>query len=91
MKANQNNASFFQNEACPYFPCHKGANVEAFNCLFCYCPLYVLGRDCGGNFSYTEKGIKDCSRCLLPHGKNSGAYIKKRFPDIVERMKEIEP
>ena len=30
---------FFQNRPCEYFPCHKGIPEEAFNCLFCYCPL----------------------------------------------------
>ena len=33
---------FFQNRACEYFPCHKGVADEDFNCLFCYCPLYLL-------------------------------------------------
>ena len=51
----KNCASFFQNHECEYFPCHKVENVDGFNCLFCYCPLYVLGSDCGGNFTYTER------------------------------------
>lgn len=38
---------FFQNRACEYFPCHKGVADEDFNCLFCYCPLYLLGDECG--------------------------------------------
>ena len=46
--------SFFQNRECEYFPCHKDADPETFNCLFCYCPLYALGRKCGGNFRYTK-------------------------------------
>ena len=46
--------AFFQNRACEFFPCHKGADAENFNCLFCYCPLYALGRKCGGNFRYTR-------------------------------------
>ena len=37
---------FFQNKKCEYFPCHKGIPEEDFNCLFCYCPLYTLGK-CG--------------------------------------------
>ena len=53
--------AYFQNTACPYFPCHAKANREFFNCLFCYCPLYALGDKCGGNFVYTENGVKDCS------------------------------
>ena len=35
--------AYFQNSACPYFPCHEKGNKEFFNCLFCYCPLYALG------------------------------------------------
>ena len=43
---------FFQNRACEYFPCHKGVADEDFNCLFCYCPLYLLGDECGGKRKY---------------------------------------
>ena len=46
--------SFFSHKKCEYFPCHKGADPEEFNCLFCYCPLYALGKDCGGNFTYIK-------------------------------------
>ena len=53
--------AFFQNRDCEYFPCHATKHPEDFNCLFCYCPLYALGRGCGGNFRYTEAGIKDLS------------------------------
>ena len=31
--------SFFQHTQCEFFPCHKTAKPEDFNCLFCYCPL----------------------------------------------------
>lgn len=82
--------SFFQNRACEYFPCHEGADPEGFNCLFCYCPLYALGPDCGGNFKYLDGGVKDCSACLLPHRKASYGYITQRFQDIVEAMRKPE-
>ena len=49
--------NFFQNKECEYFPCHKGVKEEDFNCLFCYCPLYTLGKHCGGNCTYTESII----------------------------------
>ena len=42
------NYSFVQNRACEYFPCHEGVPEEDFNCLFCYCPLYALGKACAG-------------------------------------------
>lgn len=74
--------SFFSNAKCEFFPCHSVVHPKDFNCLFCYCPLYALGAECGGNFSYTTEGIKDCSACLLPHGRDSYTRITARFSDI---------
>lgn len=76
--------SFFSHTGCEFFPCHKTGVPEDFNCLFCYCPLYALGEDCGGNFSYTEKGVKDCSACMIPHKRDNYAYIIGRFPEIAK-------
>ena len=67
--------SFFSNRDCEYFPCHADADPDNFNCLFCYCPLYCLGERCGGNFHYTESGVKDCSGCLVPHRRDSYGHI----------------
>ncbi len=77
-----NDYSFFQNQACKYFPCHSTQHPEDFNCLFCYCPLYALGDRCGGNFRYTAKGIKDCSGCLVPHSPGGYQRVLSRFSDI---------
>jgi Zn-finger protein len=34
--------------------------------------------DCGGNYSLTDNGIKDCSNCLIPHKANNyDAIISK--------------
>ena len=79
--------SFFQHTKCEYFPCHKTNAPEDFNCLFCYCPLYALKDKCGGNFRYTESGIKDCSACLLPNNRKSYSYIVSKFKDIAEITK----
>ena len=49
---------FFQNRACEYFPCHKGVADEDFNCLFCYCPLYLLGDECGAILSICQMVLK---------------------------------
>lgn len=57
---------FFQHKACEYFPCHRCSNVEQFNCMFCYCPLYSRD-DCGGLYTMLDNGWKDCSACLIPH------------------------
>ena len=78
------NYKYFQNTKCEYFPCHGGADKESFNCLFCYCPLYALGDQCGGNFTYTESGIKDCSACLRPHKAENYDSIVKQMPRIME-------
>lgn len=79
---------FFQNRECEYFPCHSGADSETFSCLFCYCPLYALGDQCGGNFTYTPSGIKDCSACLRPHKRENYAAICEKLTEIIELAKK---
>lgn len=65
-----NSYRFFQNRECEFFPCHEVQDEDAFNCLFCYCPLY-LDDNCIGSPEYIITGrgqrIKDCSSCLLVH------------------------
>ena len=78
----------FQNKQCEYFPCHEGANPETFSCIFCYCPLYALGDKCGGAFTYTEKGIKDCSKCLRPHRRENYEKIVDKMDLILELAKK---
>lgn len=79
---------FFQNKECEYFPCHAGADPENFNCLFCYCPLYALGDQCGGAFTYTEQGIKDCSKCLKPHCEENYDRIMEKMPQLLSLVKK---
>ncbi len=79
---------FFQNTECEFFPCHKTENPEKFSCLFCYCPLYALGENCGGNFTYTEQGIKDCSGCLVPHCRENYLRIMEKMPEVLELAKK---
>ncbi len=87
----ENSHKFFMNTGCRYFPCHKGADRDSFNCLFCYCPLYCLGPSCGGDFTYTEKGVKDCSGCLKPHSEGGYEYVISRFRDISKIASEKIP
>lgn len=82
------NYKFFQNTKCEYFPCHKCSDPESFNCLFCYCPLYALGENCGGNYTYTAQGIKDCSNCLRPHRKGSYDSIMEKMGAVMELAKK---
>ena len=79
---------FFQNKDCPYFPCHQGMEDEKFSCLFCYCPLYALGDKCGGNFTYTAQGIKDCSNCLVPHRRENYLNVLSKMDAILELAKK---
>ncbi len=82
---------FFQNRECEFFPCHNGVDSEQFSCLFCYCPLYALGDRCGGDFTYTENGIKDCSNCLRPHRRENYAQIMKQMAQVLELAKKRDP
>ena len=82
------NYDFFQNRECEYFPCHPDADAESFNCLFCYCPLYALGDKCGGAFTYTEQGIKDCSGCLIPHRAENYDRIMEKMAQVLDLAKK---
>lgn len=75
---------FFRNEKCEYFPCHENVDREEFNCMFCFCPLYALGAECGGDFTYTGGGIKDCSSCTIPHGPDGYEHVTLKFEKIKE-------
>ena len=75
---------FFSHQECEYFPCHNVADPDNFNCLFCYCPLFALGEKCGGNFKYTETGVKDCSECMVPHDKNAFDHVMAHWDGIAE-------
>ena len=88
MNVKEDNYKFFQNKKCEYFPCHKIKNIEDFNCLFCYCPLYSLKDKCGGNFEYLDSGIKDCTNCNLPHIKDVGyQHIQENIDKIIKKSK----
>lgn len=87
----QQGSDFFQNRACAYFPCHKGVAEEDFNCMFCFCPLYLLGPDCGGHFRYLPNGIKSCENCALPHSANGYAHIMDKYSLIAQRIRLTAP
>jgi Zn-finger protein len=91
MELKMKHYQFFQNRECEYFPCHTGVLEKDFNCLFCYCPLYMLGPDCGGNFTYNEKGRKDCTNCSLPHRGDTGTeLVKKHYGEIAAKAARVE-
>ena len=74
----KHSASYFCNTDCEYYPCHAIGEGEAFNCLFCFCPLYQTD-DCGGDFRILENGVKDCSACLIPHRPENYLYIIEKL------------
>ena len=81
-KADKEKYKFFQHRECEYFPCHEGADPDTFNCLFCYCPLYLMEDKCGGNFECAgPEGIKDCSKCLIPHSERGYDYIMRKLSE----------
>ena len=82
------NHKFYQNRKCEYFPCHKLENEDKFNCLFCFCLLFMLKSDCGGKFKYTN-GYKDCSDCKLPHSKNAYSRIMSKMELVLAIGSEI--
>ena len=77
------NYQFFNHAACEFYPCHN-MPAEDINCMFCYCPLYPLGRDCGGNFTYVGPNgdVKDCSGCTYPHRRSNYDAIMKRLGEL---------
>jgi len=77
---------FVQNTVCEYFPCHKGADAAAFNCLFCYCPLYFL-KDCGGTPGWRGL-VKDCTACTLPHAPGGFEAVMARLGQAYALLRE---
>ena len=72
-----NSYKYFSNRRCEYYPCH---DVDTINCLFCFCPLYSY-KNCGGDYTTTKDGLKDCSTCKLPH-------IPGNYDFIIRKIKE---
>lgn len=89
-QAPQAGHSFFANRACRYFPCHEGIEESSFNCLFCYCPLYALGPRCGGDFTYTESGRKNCAACNIPHrGEDGAKLVASRYEELAALARDV--
>lgn len=78
----ENSYRFYRNLDCIYFPCHKMENNEEFNCMFCYCPLYLF-EECGGNYE-DKHGMKNCSNCIIPHKPKGYDYINNKIKELKE-------
>jgi Zn-finger protein len=79
----KNSHRFFNNQECPFFPCHSNfeKDINEYNCLFCFCPLIDMD-DCGGNYEMITlegKVIKDCTYCTLPHEEDKYDYIIEKL------------
>jgi Zn-finger protein len=48
----------------------------------------MLGEDCGGNFEYQENGIKDCSKCLVPHGPSGYSHVMSKMGLVIDRTRK---
>lgn len=86
----KHSSRFFENRDCAYFPCHAGMEGEPFNCLFCYCPLYALGKACGGRCTYNEHGVKDCTDCAFPHRMENYERLIARYGDIMKVVRRVD-
>ena len=75
----KNCSRFFENRDCEYYPCH---DMEQINCMFCFCPLYLM-KDCGGAYLMIKDKnggmIKDCSQCTLVHGKDGYKHVIRKI------------
>ena len=78
----KNSYRFFNNKDCKFLPCHNKPDKDEFNCLFCYCPLYFLGDECGGLFE-NNHGLKDCTNCHLPHTAGYYDTIVAKLSDAI--------
>ena len=50
--------------------------------------LYALGDKCGGNFRFTESGIKDCTECKLPHRRENFGYVTGKYSELAEIVRK---
>ena len=71
---------FYQNDKCKFFPCHEGAKLFNFSCLFCFCPLYPL--ECWDK-------DKNCQECVYPHiASNYEPIIAKLTLEHLKRCRK---
>ncbi|MDA8431983.1 MAG: hypothetical protein M0Z60_03350 [Nitrospiraceae bacterium] len=65
----------FINLKCEFLPCHDLKDWHS--CLFCYCPLFLLS--CPGDFTVLPTGMKDCSRCVIPHTEEGWEIVQEEL------------
>lgn len=72
---------FFENKDCCYYLRYTG--LERINCLF---SIYTFD-DCDGTYEMLN-GIKDCSKCLLPHKAENYSEILQELVDVNQQKME---
>ena len=82
--------AFYTNKECEYYPCHPVPEGTSSTACSATARFYMLGRKCGGNFTYLESGVKDCSKCLVPHRRENYGFIADSFQKIAGEMAERE-
>lgn len=87
MSKQEHSHRYFTNRDCDYYPCH---GLEGQNCLFCFCPLYWLPVDCGGDWKLTDSGVKDCSGCLKPHDTGGYEFVLGKLRETFGRLDDFE-
>ena len=71
-----NDATFFENKDCEYYPCHK--DMAEINCLWCYCPWFY---HCGSKF------YRPCSECGIPHDRENYDMMIQGIENIKKEQK----
>ena len=46
----------------------------------------MLGKQCGGNFTRTESGLKSCMHCTYPHHRENYDSIIARYGEIASAV-----
>lgn len=76
---------YYAHKECKFYPCH---DLENQSCLWCFCPLYYLD-SCIGRYTI-KNGIKDCSKCLVPHRiENYDQMIKQVVDENNRRLRML--
>lgn len=70
---------FFCNRECEYFPCHKNADPDNFNCLFATAHYTHLAKNAVGSFATFQMEIKTAQIVLF---RTNEKIIRQLHHDI---------
>lgn len=78
----KNSYKFFENLGCKYYPCHSGIKKGEFNCLYCFCPIFVVCK------RHSKSG---CEFCKVPHDKGSYKFMMLELNNMVLHRRSDDP